>query len=80
MVSLMHSLTQVTPGSVNGVLSGKKYNRALACHKVLLEALDHLTTSGNMVIFFVNVHISIFLITFIYLHSVTFNLIITKTY
>ncbi len=32
----------VTSGSVPGILAGKQYNRALTCHKTLLEALERL--------------------------------------
>ena len=32
----------ITPGSLNGVLTGKQYNRALVCHKSLVEALERL--------------------------------------
>ena len=29
-------------GSIKGVISGKHYDRALHCHKVLAEAMEHL--------------------------------------
>ena len=29
-------------GSVNGVMNGKNYDRALHCHKILMEALERL--------------------------------------
>ena len=32
----------ITPGSLNGVLTGKQYNRALVCHKSFVEALERL--------------------------------------
>ena len=32
----------ISPGSLQGVLSGKNYNRAMSCHKVLNEALHRL--------------------------------------
>ena len=32
----------VAPGSVNGVLSGKHYNRSVRSHKVIFEALSRL--------------------------------------
>ena len=32
----------ITPGSLQGVISGKNYSRAMACHKTMLEALERL--------------------------------------
>ena len=32
----------ITPGSVQGVISGKNYSRAVTCHKTMLEALERL--------------------------------------
>ena len=37
----------VGSGSVNGVINGKHYNRALRCHKVVLEALERISELGN---------------------------------
>ena len=32
----------ITSGSLRGVLAGKHYNRAMVCHKTMLEALERL--------------------------------------
>ena len=32
----------ITPGSLQGVISGKNYSRAMACHKTMLQALERL--------------------------------------
>ena len=32
----------ITPGSLQGVISGKNYSRAMTCHKTMLEALERL--------------------------------------
>ena len=38
----------VRSGSMNAVLSGKQYNRAIACHKTLVEALERLLLQAFM--------------------------------
>ncbi len=38
----------VSPGSVDGVLSGKKYNRALRAYKILMETLERLRFDAFM--------------------------------
>ena len=37
----------LTSGTINGVMSGKQYSRALICHKTLLEALERLLLQVN---------------------------------
>ena len=38
----------VAPGSINGVLSGKHYNRSVRSHKVIFEALLRLLFQQNL--------------------------------
>ncbi len=42
LTDLLIEAELMSSGSLTGVLSGKHYERALHCHKVLLESLEHL--------------------------------------
>ncbi|KAL8594141.1 hypothetical protein ACOMHN_047881 [Nucella lapillus] len=39
---IMQEAGLITSGSVNGVISGKSYDRSMHCHKVILECLERL--------------------------------------
>ncbi|KAL8620245.1 hypothetical protein ACOMHN_061436 [Nucella lapillus] len=39
---IMQEAGLITSGSVNGVMSGKSYDRSMHCHKVILECLERL--------------------------------------
>ena len=48
LADIMQEAGLITSGSVNGVMSGKNYDRALHCHKVVLECLQRLLLKKSM--------------------------------